>query len=85
MIYYIPFIAFWIACVTGIPQKFYKHYPNNLILKVFVCAKCSGLWMALAHEAYFGFSLESIAYIPLCSLVAWSLSAICIRLNILIN
>lgn len=68
---FIPLIAFWIASVTGIPQKFARALQKSG--KPFTCPKCLSFWMALGHEAYFGFSIDSIWYVPLCSLIAWLL------------
>ena len=80
---FIPLIAFWIASVTGIPQKFARAWQCSG--KPFTCPKCLAFWMALCHEAYFGFSMDSIWYVPLCSLMAWLLEVICIKLKLPIN
>lgn len=80
---FIPLIAFWIASVTGIPQKFARALQKSG--KPFTCPKCLAFWMALAHEAYFGFNEDSLWYVPTCSFIAWLLESICIRLKININ
>lgn len=82
--YSIPFIAFWFANITGIPQKF-KRALKKERFRPFDCSKCLSFWLAFTHEYYFGFSINSLYYIPLCSLAGWVLQVICNKLNILIN
>jgi hypothetical protein len=76
----IPFIAFWFARVTGIPQRI--KLTNR---KPFACAKCMGMWLALTHQIYIGFHYESIAIIAISSLMAWVIEMFALRINLRLN
>lgn len=84
----IPLIAFWVSSVTGVPQwfkfKINKVYPNAKF-KPFTCSRCMGLHLAVIHEWYYGFSVDSLWYIPLCSLGGWALENLAIKLKLNIN
>ena len=62
----IPFVAFWFACITGLPQKL-----KRMNRKPFTCSKCMGFWLATGYQIYLGFCLNSIVIIALSSLAAW--------------
>ena len=81
---YIPFIAFWFACVTGVPQKFRNAFKKDR-LRPFDCTKCMAFWLALIHELFAGFTHESILLIPICSLAGWLIESVAIKIKLPIN
>ena len=80
MIYLIPFIAFWFASVTGLPQR--RQITNR---KPFTCPKCLSFWLALFYQLHIGFTIDSLFIIPLTSLGAWVIEVVCIKLKIPFN
>lgn len=85
MIFTIPFIAFWIACIIGIPQRI-RFAFNLKSFKPFTCSKCMGFWLALLWQIKVGFSYESLAIIPLSSLTAYFIEWFCaIKLKMKLN
>lgn len=77
MIYLIPFIAFWFANITGIPQR--RPITNR---KPFTCSKCMGAWLALIYQYYLGFTIESLFIIPLSSLGAYLIECLAEKLKL---
>lgn len=80
---FIPLIAFWIASVTGVPQKFARALQKSG--KPFTCCVCLGFWLAIIHEWYFGFTIDSLWYIPISSLSAWLIQCLALKLKFSIN
>jgi hypothetical protein len=80
----IPFIAFWFANITGIPQAFKRAFQKEK-LRPFDCSKCLSFWMALAYQAYIGFTFESIFIACMSSFFAWVIVAIVDYLEIKVN
>ncbi len=76
----IPFIAYWFAKITGLPQRF-----TIINRKPFNCPKCFAFWLALAYQIKKGFTLESIVIICISSLMAWVIERFVISLKIITN
>jgi len=80
MIYLIPFIAFWFAGITNIPQSI-----RLLNRKPFNCPKCMGFWLALIYQLYIGFTIDSLFIIPLSSLGAYLIEQLFVKLRLPYN
>lgn len=61
----IPFIAFWFACITGLPQKIVL--TNR---KPFTCPKCCSFHLALIWQLIHGFTIDSLWIVPMSSFMA---------------
>ena len=81
--YFIPLIAFWFARVTGVPQKVSFAFKRRV--KPFDCPFCLSFWLALTHEICTGFDVDSLWYIPVCSLIGWILELIAGKLKLPLN
>lgn len=77
----IPFVAFWFAGVSVVPQSI-----TLLNRKPFVCSKCMGFWIALGYQITIGFNgWQSIIIIAMSSLFAYLIEWMTGKLNIPFN
>ena len=70
IIYLLPFIAFWFARVSGIPQGFRNVFKLNRF-KPFDCSKCMGFWLGLIYQFTDWQGIDSLLVACFISLVAY--------------
>lgn len=82
----IPFIAFWFANITGIPQRIKKAWKVDK-LRPFDCAKCLSFWISLWYQLdqYGWRGWDTVCIVAVSSLIGWLLPNIALKLKIPIN